>query len=140
VLRDVIYNSQRRHNQGVLHHRISKFRRDPVYQEILQYSFHDYFQKFAIPYYQARGLGPDTTGLLEKAGDLRTYEAGLRANPDIRVIDNKNDFLLDTGDLEWLRATFPADRLTLFDRGGHLGNLYNPAVQKVITDQLSDLK
>ncbi len=32
------------------------WRRDPVYQEILQYSYQDYFEKFAIPYYRARGL------------------------------------------------------------------------------------
>ena len=46
ILRDVIYSSQQRDNQGVLQHPIRKWRRDPVYQEILQYSYQDYFQKF----------------------------------------------------------------------------------------------
>ena len=54
ILRDMIYSSQRRNNQGVLQHPIRNFRRDPVYQEILQYSYQDYFAKFAIPYYQTR--------------------------------------------------------------------------------------
>ena len=85
ALRDIIYSSQRRHNQGVLQHPIRKFRRDPVYQEILQYSFGDYFKKFVIPYYHGNGMTEATAEALEKAGDLQTYSAGLRANPNIRV-------------------------------------------------------
>ena len=56
TLRDIIFSSQQRNNQGILHQPIRDFRRDPVYQEILQYSYQDYFDKFAVPYYQARGL------------------------------------------------------------------------------------
>ena len=52
MLRDIIFSSQRRNNQGVLQHPIRNFRREPVYQEILQYSYQDYFEKFAIPYYR----------------------------------------------------------------------------------------
>ncbi len=55
-LRDMIYSSQRQNNQDVLQHSINNWRRDAVYQEIFQYSFQDYFQKFAIPYYQHHGL------------------------------------------------------------------------------------
>jgi hypothetical protein len=56
MLRDIIFSSQRRKNQGVLQHPIRNLRRTPVYQEILQYSYQDYFEKFAIPYYWTRGL------------------------------------------------------------------------------------
>jgi pimeloyl-ACP methyl ester carboxylesterase len=139
ILRDVIYSSQRRDNQGVLHHPIWNWRREPVYQEILRYSYQDYFEKFAIPYYQSLGMGsPAET--LEKAGDLRTYDAGLRANPDIRVICNENDFLLADEDLAWLHVTFPPEHLTVFPQGGHLGNLSNPTVQKTILGALAGLK
>jgi pimeloyl-ACP methyl ester carboxylesterase len=137
-LRDIIYSSQQRNNQGVLHHPISNWRRDPAYQEILQYSFQDYFERFAIPYYSASGLAsPAET--LEKAGDLRTYDAGLRANPDIRVIVNQNDFLLSEDDLAWLHATFATNQMTVFPQGGHLGNLSNPAVQKAILAALAPM-
>jgi len=77
---------------------------------------------------------------LKEAGDLRSYSAGLRANPDIRVLVNQNDFLLEDEDLEWLHATFTAAQLTEFKQGGHLGNLFNPAVQKSILGALSGLK
>lgn len=139
-LRDVIYSSQRRNNQGILQQRIDDWRREPVYQEILQYSFEDYFQKFAIPYFQGHGLGAEAGDTLLKAGDLRSYDAGLRANGDIRVIVNENDFLLTDEDLAWLRATFGEDQLTVFNRGGHLGNLFNPAVQKSILAALTPMR
>jgi pimeloyl-ACP methyl ester carboxylesterase len=138
-LRDIIYSSQQRNNQGVLQHRIDNFRRDPVYQEILQYSYQDYFDKFAIPYYSAHGIA-SPAATLETAGDLRTYEAGLRANPDIRIICNQNDFLLTDEDLAWLHATFGPEQLTVFPQGGHLGNLSNPAVQKSILAALTPMR
>jgi pimeloyl-ACP methyl ester carboxylesterase len=139
MLRDIIYSSQRRNNQEVLQHPIRNFRRDPVYQEILQYSYQDYFDKFAIPYYATCGVAsPAET--LEKAGDLRTYDAGLRANPDIRIIVNQNDFLLTDADLAWLHATFATNQLTVFQQGGHLGNLSNPMVQKAILAALTPMR
>ena len=139
-LRDIIYSSQRRNNQGVLHHALWNYRRDPAYQEILHYSYQDYFEKFAMPYYQARGLAAPVAKTLETGGDLRTYAAGLRANPDIRVIVNENDFLLTGDDQAWLHATFGPDHLTVFPQGGHLGNLMNPKVQATILDALAGLK
>jgi hypothetical protein len=149
MLRDVIYSSQQRNNQGVLHHPIWNWRREPVYQEIMEYSYQGYFEKFAIPYYQTRGLSAKSSPaaspkqaaeVMEKAGDLRTYDAGLRANPDIRVIVNQNDFLLTDEDLAWLHATFGPEQLTVFKQGGHLGNLSNPAVQKSILAALTPMR
>jgi pimeloyl-ACP methyl ester carboxylesterase len=140
MLRDIIFSSQRRNNQGVLQHRIRNLRRAPVYQEILQYSYQDYFGKFAIPYYQARGMASPAAGALEEAGDLRTYDTGLLANSNIRIIVNQNDFLLADEDLAWLHATFGPEQLTVFEQGGHLGNLFNPAVQKTILAALAGLK
>ena len=137
MLRDIIFSSQRRNNQGVLQNPIRNFRREPAYQEILQYSYQDYFEKFAIPYYGGRGIAADA---LEKGGDLRTYDAGLRAKPNIRIIVNQNDFLLADEDLAWLRATFAPEQLTAFAQGGHLGNLYNPTVQKTILGALKNMK
>jgi ABC-type transporter lipoprotein component MlaA/pimeloyl-ACP methyl ester carboxylesterase len=140
ILRDVIFDSQRRQNLGVLHHAIWDYRREPVYREILHYSYQDYFDKFAVPYYQSRGLASPTAEALEKAGDLRMYDAGLRANKNIRIIVNQNDFLLTGEDLAWFHATFAPEQLTVFPEGGHLGNLFNPSVQKTILGMLTDLK
>ena len=139
MLRDIIFSSQRRNNQDVLQQPIWNLRRDPVYQEILQYSYQDYFEKFAIPYYWAHGID-STAEALEKAGDLRTYEAGLSANSGIRIIVNQNDFLLADEDLAWLNTTFAPEQLTVFPQGGHLGNLSSPMVQKAIIGALSPMR
>jgi ABC-type transporter lipoprotein component MlaA/pimeloyl-ACP methyl ester carboxylesterase len=139
-LRDIIYSSQRRDNQGILHHSIHNYRREPVYREILNYSYQDYFDKFAVPYYSAQGLVAPVAETISKAGDLRTYDAGLRANPDIRVIVNQNDFLLEDEDLAWLHATFATNQLTVFNKGGHLGNLSNLTVQKAILAALTPMR
>jgi len=140
MLRDIIFSSQRRNNQGVLQHRIRNLRRNPVYQEILQYSYQDYFRKLVIPYYQTPGHASLTAEALEKADDLRTYDTALLANPNIRIIVNQNDFLLADEDLAWLHATIAPEQLTVFEQGGHLGNLFNPAVQKTILGALAGLK
>ncbi len=140
TLRDVIFSSQQRNNQGVLKHSIRKIRRAPLYREILQYSYQDYLQKFVIPYYRCRGIELSAPDSLEKASSLRSYAAGLHANPNIRIIVNQNDFLLADEDLAWFRATVAPEQLTVFEQGGHLGNLINPEVQKSILGALAGLK
>jgi hypothetical protein len=77
---------------------------------------------------------------METAGDLRTYEASLHANPDIRIIGNQNDFLLTDADLAWLHETFSTEHSTFFEQGGHLGNLDNPTVQKAILAALTPMR
>src|ERR1035438_161488 len=140
ILRDAIFSSQQRNSQQVLEHPIRKLRRAPVYREILQYSYHDYLEKFLIPYYWCRGIELGTPEALENASSLRTYAAGLRSNHNVRLIVNQDDFLLPEEDLAWLRTTFTEDRLTVFEQGGHLGNLSHPAVQKAILRALSGLQ
>jgi ABC-type transporter lipoprotein component MlaA/pimeloyl-ACP methyl ester carboxylesterase len=140
ILRDAIFSSQQRNNQEVLEHPIRKLRRAPVYREILHYSYHDYLEKFLIPYYWCRGIELGTPETLENASSLRTYAAGLQSNHNVRLIVNQDDFLLPEEDLAWLKTTFTEDQLTVFEQGGHLGNLSHPAVQKAILEALEGLR
>jgi len=139
ILRDVIFSSQRRHNQGVLEEPIREMKREAAYREILQYSFTDYFERFVTPYYRTRGIDLTDPEALRRAQDLRTYSDGLRTNADIRLIVNRNDILLAEEDLQWLEAVIGAERLKIFEKGGHLGNLTHPAVQKSILKALEGL-
>jgi ABC-type transporter lipoprotein component MlaA len=132
VLRDVIFDSQQHHNQGILKHQISLLRREPIYREVLQYSYNDYFDQFVLPYYQNRGIAQNLTEALDQSGNLRTHAAALGQNPNIRVMVNANDFLLAPEDMQWLRDTFGPNRLTVFPNGGHLGNLGQPEVQQAM--------
>lgn len=140
TLRDVIFSSQTRLNQGILQQPLTKMKRNPVYQEILQYSYRDFFEKSVIPYYRFRGIDLSAPEALARAGDLRTYGVGLHANPDVRLVVNRNDFLLAKEDVEWFQTTFDSRQLTIFEQGGHLGNLAHPEVQRAILGALEDLK
>jgi len=139
ILRDMIFSSQQRHNQGVLKEPLRDMKREAAYREILQYSFTDYFTQFVTPYYQTRGIDLTEPETLKRAVDLRTYSDRLRTNADIRLIVNRNDILLAEEDLRWLEAVIGPERLRVFDRGGHLGNLAHPEVQKAILKALEGL-
>lgn len=139
TLRDIIFSSQLRHNEGILKMPLKKSRRMAAYDEILHYSFLDYINKFAIPYDKTLGIDMADPDVVEKATNLRPYAAELQSNTNIRVIANRNDILLDPGDLEWIESTFAADRVTLFEHGGHLGNLSEPTVQRAILGALDGL-
>jgi ABC-type transporter lipoprotein component MlaA/pimeloyl-ACP methyl ester carboxylesterase len=139
TLRDIIFSIQLHHNQGVLKTPLKKSRRRAAYDEIQQYSFWDYINKFAIPYDKTRGIDMTDPDVVKKATNLRPYTAELQANPNIRVIANRNDILLEPGDLEWIESTFAPARVRLFDHGGHLGNLSAPAVQRAILGALDGL-
>ncbi|MES2660716.1 MAG: alpha/beta fold hydrolase [Verrucomicrobiota bacterium] len=137
TLRDTIYSSQIRNDMGILQAPLSKWRRDASYQEILQYSFDDYFVRFVLPYYKEKGVGP---GDFTREVDLRTYQNRLGSDPRIRVLVNKDDFIHHPRDISWLKSTFPSSRLTVFPNGGHLGNLTTAPVQEKILKALDGLK
>ena len=140
ILRDVIYSSQRRHNQGVLKSKLQDSRREPAYAEIMQYSYQDYFQKFAVPYYLTRGVDLADLQTMAAAGDLYAYEGALKDHDNIRVIANRNDILMGAKDVDWLQQTFDPSRITFFDHGGHGGNLAEADVQRAIIRTIADLK
>jgi hypothetical protein len=62
----MIFSSQQRHDQGILKHPLHKLRRAPAYREILEYSYKDYFEKFATPYFRSRGIDLTAPEALEK--------------------------------------------------------------------------
>ncbi|MGV3773645.1 MAG: MlaA family lipoprotein [Verrucomicrobiales bacterium] len=139
-LRDVIYISQQKTNQGVLNHKLSKWEREPVYHEILQYSYANYLERFLKPYYAGHGINLDDPEVFRRAVNLTSFTSELKRNKNIRVIENANDILLSPKDVEWLKSSFSDESLTLFPSGGHLGNLAHPAVQQSILGTLEGLK
>ena len=106
--------------------------RNKLYCEIDKVSFREYAERFLVPEH------PDKT-LAELFGNsgLRSFEAELKRNPSIRVIHNYDDFLLSPEDRLWLDRTL-GSRITWFDRGAHLGNLYVLTVQNKIVELLQE--
>ncbi len=136
TLRDTIYNSQSRNDMGVIKTPLNDWRRDPAYDEILNYSFGDYFSSFAIPYYQSRGI---TLADFDREVNLRTYQKSLYTDSKIRVLANQDDPLISAGDISWLKSTFGPSRITLFPHGGHLGNLASPPVRESLLKAIDGL-
>jgi ABC-type transporter lipoprotein component MlaA/pimeloyl-ACP methyl ester carboxylesterase len=139
TLRDIIFSTQLRHNRGILHQKIDKFRRRAVYDEILNYSFQDYIELFAKSYDCTLGIDLNDPEVVKQGTDLRTCTTGLQDNPNIRVILNRNDLLLADADINWIERTFAPSQVTEFPDGGHVGNLSQPAVQQAILRALDGL-
>jgi ABC-type transporter lipoprotein component MlaA len=133
ILRDMIFSTQSRHNGGALQNPVSKWRREAVYQEILGYSYEDYFRKMALPHYQSLGIGMED---FTREADLGNYSRNLAANPKARVITNRNDFIIGPDDVSWLQKTFGNGRLHLFPNGGHLGNLGDERLHDALLNAL----
>jgi hypothetical protein len=138
-MRDIIFDSQLRHNKGILQQPLKKSKRRAAYDEILQYSFLDYINKFAIPYDKANGIDMKDPETVKRATELGPYSDELKANPDIRIIANRNDLFLADEDVAWIESTFAPSQVRLFERGGHLGNLSQPEVQEAILAALDGL-
>lgn len=137
TLRDTVFSCLSRHDFGEKGGAPGHWNRARAYDDIMAVSFLDYYERLAIPHYER--LGVSRTELWRHA-NLRHVTTGLSSNPKACVITNRNDILLDADDLRWLRSTFRNGRLSLFDEGGHLGNLGSPAVLDAVVSHLEDLK
>jgi pimeloyl-ACP methyl ester carboxylesterase len=82
--------------------------------------FLDYFDEYFYPYIRKRQPGTTREALIESLG-LQGIEGYLRSSRGIGVITNENDFILDRGEIDYLRRLF-GDRALIYPRGGHLGN------------------
>ena len=110
-------------------------RQDSI-REIRQINYADYTERFVLPYLIKTGRVKNREQVLANT-DLTQSTELLRHNPKIRVQICEDDFLLTPKDLPWFRQVF-GDRLTDYSVGGHLGNLYLPAVQENLVRLFSD--
>lgn len=87
----------------------------------LQCDFECYISEQLLPMWRAR---TDGGSLLQMVDQISLYalEDYLKSSDKIAVMHNADDVILGAGDLGFLRKTL-GDRLTLYPRGGHCGNL-----------------
>ncbi|MCQ4296424.1 serine/threonine protein kinase [Pseudomonas stutzeri] len=96
-------------------------RLEPFFKRALLCSFDCYITEQVIPMWRAQSDGGSLTQLIQQVS-LYALEDYLRQSPKIAVMHNADDVILGSGDIGFLRRTF-GDRLTLYPRGGHCGNL-----------------
>ena len=94
---------------------------DDYFQVCVHLSFLDYFTEYFTPYFQKQRPGITKEALID-AESLTSIEGYLHSSPKFRVMTNADDFILAPGDLDYLVQLF-GERLKVYPRGGHLGNL-----------------
>jgi predicted alpha/beta-fold hydrolase len=140
TLHDMIWTSQEMNDQGVLQHPLSRWRRTPVSREILEYSFMEYLYAFALPYYREHLPGEvETVEDLFAHSTLERIATPLRRSGRIRVVLSANDFLVSAKDVAWLQDLLGEQNVYIDQRGGHMGNLWEPEAKAAVLQALSDL-
>jgi pimeloyl-ACP methyl ester carboxylesterase len=129
----LLFATQQVNDLGVL--KTPVVNKDPAdrLREVAGFSFQEYLEKFLLP-----GLGL-TPGLeLEKQVSLRGL-AGHLADPKISLFHNQDDFIVSEEQLGFLRSVM-GERMRLYSRGGHLGNLWYPQNLEAILDYFASLE
>lgn len=111
------------------------FHRNNFFAECMGFTYMDYLERILKPWYE-RHQG-NTASLEELSAQCRLDSlAGiLRDNPDVRLFQNRNDFLITEEDLPWYQETL-GSRFLLFPRGSHLGNMFLPEYQEALLQAL----
>lgn len=93
----------------------------PFFKRALLCDFQCYLREQLIPFWRQHDGGGSVLQLIDQVSlySLRSY---LARSDKIAVFHNRDDLILGPGDLGFLRQTF-GERLTLFPRGGHCGNM-----------------
>ncbi|MGL4253478.1 MAG: serine/threonine protein kinase [Fusobacteriaceae bacterium] len=111
------------------------------YESIFKYfeninfaNFQDYLEKIALPHYMKKGVGKEE--ILEGV-KINIIEDYLRNSKKIAVVTNADDLILDKEDLNYLKSVF-GERIIIFPKGGHSGNMYYGPNVKTMLDYLEN--
>jgi hypothetical protein len=123
-LSELVYVTQVIHDQMVLTAPKDNMRKR--LEEAKRFTFSDYNQKIAVPLWQKQVENPrrDLEDFIQR-GSLARIVDRLRGNPKVHILHNADDFLAGRQSIEALKKAL-GDQVTLFPRGGHLGNLWFP--------------
>ncbi|MBE9520460.1 MAG: alpha/beta hydrolase [Proteobacteria bacterium] len=83
--------------------------------------FIDYFDEILYPYYKAKQPDLSRQEMLDALG-LKNIDSYLRNATKISMVTNNDDFILASGEIDYLRQVFQ-DRGKFYPKGGHCGNM-----------------
>ncbi len=133
-LRELLISAHREKALPQVNGAFSWWNRTGLYREIDQYNGMGYVNHFVLPEYRKKDPSATLERLNRESG-LRAIEENLRTNPYISVLHNLDDPILSDADRAFLDDTL-GKKLTWFDCGGHMGNLYLLEYQKKLCELL----
>lgn len=121
----LVFTTQQINDRGVLHGPVAISNPDPRLEEAGSWSMRDYIQKLLLPV-QSEILGRNQTEEeMAKSSSFLSIENEIKANGNIFLMHNEDDFLIETKQIQYLQNLF-GTRMRLYPHGGHLGNLWYP--------------
>ena len=85
-------------------------------------TFEDYANKIGFPYYKKHNKDYSIEALKREAS-LKVIEDYLRTSPKIAAVTNADELILNEKDFAFLKDVFK-DRLVIYPKGGHCGNMF----------------
>ena len=85
-------------------------------------TFGDYVNKIGFPYYKKHNKDYSIEALKREAS-LKVIEDYLRTSPKIAAVTNADELILNEKDFAFLKDVFK-DRLVIYPKGGHCGNMF----------------
>lgn len=121
----LLFTTQQVSDLGVFKKDIATADPEPRLAEAAGFTFTDYIQKFMLPALSKRaGRALSYDDILKDAA-MSGVEAHLRADSRVLLMHNADDFIVNEMQLRYLQGVF-GPRMTLYPRGGHLGNIWFP--------------
>jgi hypothetical protein len=119
---DTMYAIEQAQRPGILKTPVSENYRSARLEEARSIGLLGYLERFLLP----RLRLDDPSLNMESLNDgtsLKAIGLALAQSRRVFLMHNRDDILLNPGDIEYLKRTF-ADRAMIYPRGGHLGNLW----------------
>lgn len=103
--------------------KVNKYTNMKEYLKAVNFAtFEDYVNKIGFPYYKKHNKDYSIEALKGEAS-LKVIEDYLRTSPKIAAVTNADELILNEKDFAFLKDVFK-DRLVIYPKGGHCGNMF----------------
>ena len=103
--------------------KVNKYTNMKEYLKAVNFAtFEDYVNKIGFPYYKKHNKDYAIEDLKREAS-LKVIEDYLRTSPKIAAVTNADELILNEKDFVFLKDVFK-DRLVIYPKGGHCGNMF----------------
>jgi hypothetical protein len=133
---DTIFASQLIKDLGVLKQPFSRNKRNARQKEADDLGLVGYIKQIFMPEFAKKYKPID----LLKRVNFNYVREDVKNNPNIFLMHNADDILIDRDQLEYLQQVFTPERMKIYPTGGHLGNLWFKQNQDDILNIMSTLK